>query len=700
MAYVNVCNNGFVYDDASVIKDNRWLKTFSHVKHLFDREEYFSPRGIGKYKRYGEGSYRPIVTLSYFIDYAIAPNNPFASHLINLLYHLIAVILLYRLLCALSDQRPALLAALLFAVHPAATETINAISFREDILCTMFICLTLLWFIRFAHRTLHSYGWFAGSLLCFFLAALSKENGVIVPALAVLYVLFIYSPRHNISRRTAFLRFLPAYFLYALTTGIYLIIRFNIFNYTTDRTPDANLLMRVVRFINVIMFYLQKILFPARLTPAYNDGFLINSALLGISIPLLAGILFIIVRSLRRAPLISFGLGWYLVTLLPVSGLMYLQHPVAERYMYLPMIGIFISVASLCYTNIRCTKILIPVWCVLITSATAKSMTQNTVWKSEFSLWDHAVQYVSKNYNAFANYAVVLADNGNQREAIGYYQKALAIDQRAQSYYNLANSYNRLGETDEAIKAYRKSIQIDPSYSEAHNNLGRILAERGNYQAALEELRSACQQSPYNFKAFNNLGACLNHLEQYDEAIDALQYAISLAPGYLSALVNLTTSYYKKGDYLHAEQTLHKILSIDPNNEQARQYLTIVKQAANENTAPAVTEKPVQNVQPQNKKNFSVQNMLPVRDSDALLDEGDQLMAAERYEQALAKYRIASRTDSQNPEAHFKLAQCYIKLGSFSLARRELLTVQAIKPGHIQASRLLNDVERILKIRK
>ncbi|RJP60505.1 MAG: tetratricopeptide repeat protein [Candidatus Auribacter fodinae] len=706
LAFGNTIVNDFVYDDASVIKDNRFLKKSENIYHLLSKQDYFARSGVGKYKRYGEGSYRPIVTLSYFLDYAISENNPVVSHTMNLLYHTATVIIIYHLLLLLSGNGIAsMLASVFFAIHPTGSEAINAISFREDILCAFFVCTALYCYLLFIENRRKQNWLFLMTAVCYFLACLSKENGFILPAILFLATHMIFYSESKLPFFQQVKNTLPTYIILSAVGLVYLLLRFGLFNYVSiEDEPDIPFFMRIIRFINVLVYYLRLTLIPGQLTPAYNKNFLESARYLFISVPVLTGLLSILFFYRKKFPLVSFGISWYLIFLLPVSGLMYLQHPVAERYIYLPMIGILLVISLYISTLTYRKKMLLPVLCILIFFLIQKSLTQNIIWNNEFSLWEHAVKYAPKNYNALANYAVVLADSGKTHDSIIYYQKALKIEDRAQSHYNLANSYNRLGMKDKAEVEYKRSIELDPLYSESHNNLGKLLAEQGKYEEAIVELRTACKLSPYNVKAYNNLGACLNHLKQHDEAIKVLQYALKLAPTYTSALFNLTTAYFKKGDTRQAEKTLQRIMEIDPGNQNVEQYLQVIRssmnQPANQPPAPkpqvkteppSLTDKPIPTPHPIPPVNDQVKNV------SALIEQADKLMNDKDYPQALSLYRNAVQIDGMHEEIRYKLAECYIKLGSFSLARRELLKATAINPEYEAAKKRLAEVEKIIR---
>ena len=147
--YSNTLKNGFVYDDEFTVVNNTLIKNFSNISKLFTKE-YFAASG--------EMSYRPVVTFTYFIDYALYGLKPYGYHLTNLLLHALNGVILYIFLTLLFKPSQSsifnlqLLISLLFATHPVLTEAVNAISFREDLLCFLFYISALIPYI--VHRSL------------------------------------------------------------------------------------------------------------------------------------------------------------------------------------------------------------------------------------------------------------------------------------------------------------------------------------------------------------------------------------------------------------------------------------------------------------------------------------------------------------------------------------------------------------------
>ncbi|MDX9703787.1 MAG: tetratricopeptide repeat protein [Candidatus Auribacterota bacterium] len=721
IAYCNSLQNGFVYDDASVIVENRYITDISNIRDIFSKDDYFARSGVGKYRRYGEGSYRPIVTLSYFMDAVIWKKNPFGYHLANLIYHLLYVLVLYFLIFRLSGSfTMALMSSAISAIHPVMTEAVNAISFREDILCGLFFCSGFLLFIMYVKCRTRPIAYLITACISYLMACLSKENGIMLPLLIAGYI--VWMDRSPSAKRFSLQlkRFKKEYIFLGVTAVIYLIIRFGFFNFTVDAAPQVTINLmatRFIRFFNVISYYLGIILVPHRLTPAFNNDFLESPVLLIVSIPVLAGYCYLI-RIQRYNGLTALFLSWFLITLLPISGLVYLNQPVAERYLYLPMIGVICATVIFLFKILHRKKLFLPVFSVIIIVFTARTVAQNAVWKNEFDLWSYTIKYAPKDYNTVSNYAIALADAKRYEDSIVYYKKAIELDDRAQTHYNLANAYTALGLKKQAEKEFRTSIKKDPNYSEAHNNLGRILAESGKYEEAIDEIKIAIALNPYNAMAYNNLGGCYNQLGNYEEAKKALRRALNISPGYISASFNLGTSYFKLGEYDKAIEMMEYVLHYEPNNKHAYQYLesikrqkSIIKQHQGTSAGTSVQET-VSGTQPPDTSAVGVtdqrkpaagglihaENFAGRYDAQQAIREGDMLMQSGQYPQALKMYRIAVNSQPSNPVIHVKLAECYMRLGSFDLAHKTLVKALELDPENKTANQRMSEIQRILQL--
>jgi hypothetical protein len=332
VAFGGSLRNQFTYDEGLVIGEADGFLRSGSLGPLFSPRYFAASR---------EGTYRPAVTFSYMIDRAFSP-EPIVFKAQSLLWHvgcsLLVLLLAGRILPA-EQRRFALFAALLFAVHPLGTETVDNASFREDALVTFFTVAALL--LALSDRLV-------AALVCYAVALLSKESAVVLPALLLgARVLALGSATRAL--RAAILREAAA--LTAVTI-IYLIIRFGPMNtpgaYASfaGGTRGATLLGMPAVFAH----YLRLLVLPWPLCADYSGYFDFGPRSLISRLPsflLLAAFVFLLVtalRSGRRA--VAFGLGWFVVALLPVANIIAVPVPAAERFLYLPLVGLSVAVAA------------------------------------------------------------------------------------------------------------------------------------------------------------------------------------------------------------------------------------------------------------------------------------------------------------------------------------------------------------------
>jgi Flp pilus assembly protein TadD len=251
------------------------------------------------------------------------------------------------------------------------------------------------------------------------------------------------------------------------------------------------------------------------------------------------------VRMRRRHPFLVVGWFWFLVTLLPVIGVIRVgEQSMADRYTYIPAIGLFIMAAwgvPELTKSMRYRKAILAVLAGAIISASAAITWQQLgYWQDSISLFRHTLHVTSGN---------------------------------ALIHYNLGAALVRRGELDAAIREYREGLRIKPHDAEAHNNLGAALADRGYTDAAIREYREALRINPDDDMAHTNLGIALARKGHMDAAIQEYQAALRLSPDSTDVLNNLGIALASKGNLDMAIQKFQESLRLDPNNVKAHTNL-------------------------------------------------------------------------------------------------------------------------------
>jgi protein O-mannosyl-transferase len=550
--YMNSLSNGFVFDDYAVILYNKYLKLPGISVASFFNHSYFKIAG-------GEASYRPLATLSYYLIYAVAGLNPFLYHLLSVLLHLVNVVLVYLLVNLIRQHRfTALIAGLLFACHPALTEAVDCIAYNEDLLAAAFFLLAFLLVLKSSPNGLKSnrirYGL---SLFFFWLGLLSKEMAITLPAIIFLYDV---SFRNGAGRKSISLQLIMTtiknrwlfYSGYLAVSLFYLFIRFYVLYDPQEAIKPiyGTLFERIIFLPAHIFSFIKLAFFPVNLTAdyvfSYPPHFFAASNLSGFLFVsgLAVGSVFIFKYSRG----IFFAIWWFLITLFPVYNIIPIYNPLAERFLYIPLIGFCMVVAVAFHTlmNQRLTKTglvkaLSSVAIIVILSFYATvAISRNRDWKDSLTLWSKTVITSPNSSKAHGSLGRAYQDLGQLDKAIREYKKAIEIfpnDYKA--YYNLGVLYDGQGALKEAVADYKRAIAINPAFTNAHFNLGNIYHNQGLLEAAIHHYRKLTELDPADYEARNNLGVAYARQGNLDQAIAQWKTVLEMDPQNKSAADNI-----------------------------------------------------------------------------------------------------------------------------------------------------------------
>ncbi|MDO9265116.1 MAG: tetratricopeptide repeat protein, partial [Desulfosalsimonadaceae bacterium] len=287
--------------------------------------------------------------------------------------------------------------------------------------------------------------------------------------------------------------------------------------------------------------------------------------------------------SARKHPYMIVGWLWYLGTLVPVIGIVQVgSQSMADRYAYVPVIGLFIVVVwgiPALFSKWRHGKPVLAVISVVILCALAGLARQQAgYWKNSITLFERALEVTNNNYTMHYNLANVLArdDQGamDDEAAVRHYLEALRIKPNfADAHNNLANLYMVKGRLDAAIEQYSKVLEIDPDYEGVHYNLGIAAFRQGRAREAADHFKLALQAMTDNAEAYFRYGNALHQTGDTDGAIRSYRRAIRLRPDYVEAHCNLGVTLFQKRDAAGAIAAFNEALRFQPDHAQARSYL-------------------------------------------------------------------------------------------------------------------------------
>ncbi len=478
--YGNSLVNGFVWDDEFIIVSDPAVRDLSGATTLM-----LSPDVVKPY-------YRPLNRASYLLDYRLFGMRPAGFHAVNVLIHLLNVLLLCLLgLRFFRTAAPAVLAAALFAVHPINAEAVNFLSARNTLLSLFFVLSSILVFHQGLTRG--SWGRLVFSGLLWFLGLLSKEPAALAIVVVAAMAFALPGRRENMPKlKIAVL--LP----HLVFAGAYAILRVLALGGAVGTSSIIpGLPGRLAGNVIVIPQYLGLVLFPSNLTIMHS----LSAPAIG-SMPWLivawgaiALAVWLLLRS-RSMP-VRIGLFWFAINYLPISNIVPIPStPMAERYLYLPAVGLWIIAADrgyALYGKLHNGKALAAAATVVVVLLGGVTAYRDRDWKSDRALFG----------------SVVRTDPGSSF-----------------GHFNLGNSLRDAGDLEGAEREWRETLRLDPAHSGAMTQLGSLSAVKGDIGMAERWFRAALDADPGNAMARYNLALVFEKTGRPEEA--AVQYDLFL----------------------------------------------------------------------------------------------------------------------------------------------------------------------------
>lgn len=512
-------------------------------------------------------NWHPLTWLSHMLDCELFGLRPAGHHLMNLVLHSANVVLLFLVLAFLTGAlwRSAAVAAL-FALHPLNVESVAWVAERKNLLSTFFWILTIAahgWYVRRpgASRYLAVA---AGTAL----ALLSKPMAVTIP---FVLLLLDFWPLGRMSRGAIgrlVLEKLPLLVLAGLTSAITLQAHLQGGSVVAMEAipPGARLSNAIVSYAA----YLGKLVWPARLGVFYphRESSLPPAVVWATAAALVAATAGAL-RAARRAPYVTVGWSWYLVTLLPVIGIVQVgTQAMADRYMYVPAIGLFLAAAwgaAALASSPKAARVLAAATVAALLGLAVRASAQVHVWHDSLSLFRATIRAVPDSWVAHYNLGNGLVAAGRAAEAEAEFRETIRLSPRfARAHNNLGDVLDGMGRRTEAAAAYEEAIRIKPDLAEAHNNLGTALAAMGRLDEAEASLRRAVALQPRFAEAYVNLGITLRRRGRLAESGEALSRAVTLRPDFDVARFHRAITALQGGDVEGARRDLEVLAGRDP----------------------------------------------------------------------------------------------------------------------------------------
>ena len=577
-AFWPALHNGFVsYDDIHYLTENPYVRRGFTAETLWWALTTHQPN-----------YWHPLTLLSHMVDWQLYGAAPAGHHATNLALHAANTVLVFLFFERTTGAvwRSALVAAL-FGLHPLRVESVAWAAERKDVLST------LLWLL-----TLHAYaGWVARPRRGrFLLVAIGFALGLaakpMLVTLPLTLLLLDFWPLGRLGEARGRLRRLVVEKLPLVPIAAAAAIA----TVAAQREgklrslEEYPLVLRIENAVVSYVAYLWKTLWPRDLAVLYPYPDAVPLAKVLACAALLVVVTMVAWRLRRSRPSLLFGWLWFLVTLVPVLGLFQVgEQAMADRFTYVPLIGIFVAVAWL--VPAAAPSLVTAAAAAVLLLLALQTRIQVRYWRNAATLFEHALAVEERNPVAHMNFGFELLQAGDVDAAIGHlersielrpyylnarvelgnallkrgrtgeavvqYTLATQIDPRSvAALTNLGHALALQGRVDEAIPYHEQALRIDPTYAVAHDNLGMALAEKGRTADARAHFEAALRQDPLDANALNNLGTMLIREGRPEEGLAPIERAIQLRPAFGTAYLNRAAALLLLGRYAEARQAI------------------------------------------------------------------------------------------------------------------------------------------------
>ena len=511
--YSPACQSGFTWDDD---------------EHLTQNPCIIGPQSIVDIWTTRAARICPLVLSTFWLEHQMWGLSPMPYHVVNVLMHAGAALLLWRVLLALRVPG-AWLGALLWAVHPVQVETVAWVTEMKNTQSGLFFMTAVLFYLRTLRGGSRKRLDYPLSLLFGFLGMASKTSVVVLPAVLGLCAWYVEG---RVNRRR--LAELVPYVLMALAASALALWTQDIEG-ANDPLWQRSLPERLVTAGAVVWFYLGKLAWPHPLVFVYPK-WQVDAASVLWWLPLI-GLLMLLGTLIRRRGIL-FAMLYFLIALGPVMGLLdhyFLRYSfVGDHFQYLASIG------PLALLGAVCSKL--PRWvpAMVLAAFCFISWTQQRLYRDPEVLWTHTLQHHPTCWLACNNLGILRYQAGKVDEAVKLWETALTSDPRsARTLTNLGYTLQQKGHLQEALSHYEKAIECDASFGGARYNYGTALLANGRVAEGLAQLEKAAEISPRDPNVHLNLGNARLLSKDPAGAIQALEQAMQLAPQEVAPLNNL-----------------------------------------------------------------------------------------------------------------------------------------------------------------
>jgi tetratricopeptide (TPR) repeat protein len=509
------------------------------------------------------GNYNPLPILTFAIEKHLIGDEPSVHHIINVLFHLICVFLVFRILRLMKiSVWGAALGALLFGIHPMRVESVVWITERKDVLMGVFFLSSIFYYIKYliSKRSIRKY--FYLSLIIFFIGLFAKIQMVALP-LCLLALDYYYRRPLKLKLIWEKIPFFALSLLFGIL-GIYFLKEYGSLEDKTQFSFGVRLLLGAYSFIT----YLVKLIFPFKMAPVYPYP---NKVLTEYYVaPLLvAGVGYFIWWAFKKKKRpIVFAFAFFIFNIFFVLQILSAgQGYLADRFTYIPYFGFFFLAAyyfDRYRTDLKLSKVLPVVAGILFLLYGYMTFNQNKIWKNSETMWTHVIKANGDTSLPFGNRGNYYRDNKMWDKALADYAQAIKLEPNTSGYYNSRGKlYFDKQEFPRAIEDYNKAISIKDDNPEYFHNRGSALAMSGRVNQAIPDFSKAIEIKPNEISAYEGRSLAYFNTSQYQKAIEDYNVILGRKPNDHGFLYERGMSYLRTGQNERALSDFNKAIRIN-----------------------------------------------------------------------------------------------------------------------------------------
>jgi tetratricopeptide (TPR) repeat protein len=548
--------------------DNRYVLDNPHIKALNLNSS------IQTFSIFYDGHYHPLTLLSLAVDYQLSGLNPRGYHVTNLVLHLINTFLVFWLVFLLFEKRDRtipLVTALLFGISTMHVESVAWASERKNLLFATFFLLSLIVYLRYL-KTDRTWIYFV-ALALFVCSLLSKVMAI---PLSITLFLVDYFLNRNLLSRKVWLEKIP-FLLIAIIFGVVAII-------AQKSSWGDHLSQEHFSFFERILFsgyafvtYIVKLIIPYKLSGFYPypkdvGGFIVirNVLFVLISIVIVLGAFYY--RNKRKT--VSFGLLFFVINIFLLLKLFEVpagDYIMADRYAYIPSVGIFILIATgfkyLISSSILLKRIGISLLVVYVLFLSLQTFNRLSVWRDDITFYTDVISKYPEAELAYTNRGAIRKENHQYTKALADFNKAIQLGKNDfKAYANRGAVYSDLGQYEKAVIDYKKAASLNTGNPDILASYGFAQLQTGDFNGAIKTLNESLAIHGLNPEAYTNRGTAKFNLGDFEGAIADYEIASAQDPTYVNAHFNRGLAKINAGDLESAISDFNKAIRINPNH--------------------------------------------------------------------------------------------------------------------------------------